>query len=296
MLGQVTRQTPKGRVRVLAHGNCLDGACAAALVAEWMRRERVEADIDFVTYEALLPSPRDEDEELWMVDYAQGPLEIVRAGWATERVTILDHHKSQLDQFWATTLHPRSVLDTERSGAGIVWDVLFGGPRVELVAYIEDRDLWRWALPDSRVIAGWLKLLPLSAVWTWGAFTEWNDLVTWRKRMVLDIGEAIIAVRDLLVEQMLTQVIWVDIGGWSVPVVNASVYFSEVGEALLGAYPDVPFAAYYFDRGDGLRQWGARARDGFDLLPIVRELGGGGHPRAAGWTTAAGPLLPGGVA
>ena len=39
-----------------------------------------------------------------------------------------------------------------------------------------------------------------------------------------------------------------DIGGHLVPVVNASVFFSEVGERLCQLYPDAPFAGYYFDR------------------------------------------------
>lgn len=67
-------------------------------------------------------------------------------------------------------------------------------------------------------------------------------------------------------------------------MVNATACFSETGEALCIAYPDAPFGAYYMDRGDGIRQWGARSRNGFDVSAVAKQLGGGGHPGAAGWT------------
>jgi hypothetical protein len=68
-----------------------------------------------------------------------------------------------------------------------------------------------------------------------------------------------------------------------VPVANATVFYSEVGEELLKRHPASPFAGYYMDRGDGQRQWGLRSRPSFDCSVIAKALGGGGHKQASGF-------------
>jgi hypothetical protein len=53
-------------------------------------------------------------------------------------------------------------------------------------------------------------------------------------------------------------------------VVNALLLGSEVGEELLKRYPEAPFVAIYFDRGDGKRQWSLRSREDFDVAVVAR--------------------------
>lgn len=96
-------------------------------------------------------------------------------------------------------------------------------------------------------------------------------------------GTAILRYQRRAVERMVEQATWRELGGCRVPVVNASMLFSEVGDELCRRYPDVPFAAYYFDRADGQRQWGLRSRGGFDVSVVAKACGGGGHAAAAGW-------------
>jgi nanoRNase/pAp phosphatase (c-di-AMP/oligoRNAs hydrolase) len=68
-------------------------------------------------------------------------------------------------------------------------------------------------------------------------------------------------------------------------VVNCAYFFSEACAMLLERYPDAPFSAYYFDRADGLRQWGLRSIGSFDVSKIAAKFGGGGHRNAAGFQT-----------
>ena len=67
------------------------------------------------------------------------------------------------------------------------------------------------------------------------------------------------------------------------PVANATVFFSEVGEKLLQNHPGFDCAAYYLDRADGRRQWGLRSRENFDSSAVAKAFGGGGHPGASGF-------------
>jgi hypothetical protein len=71
------------------------------------------------------------------------------------------------------------------------------------------------------------------------------------------------------------------LAGHLVPVANAPLLGSEVGEELLKRYPDAPFVAMYFDRADGKRQWSLRSREDFDVSAIAQLFQNGGHRQAA---------------
>lgn len=86
------------------------------------------------------------------------------------RVVVLDHHKTALETLPSNGTGPPNLqilLDMKRSGATIAYDYFVQrlqahspsqtflhddkAPRLEtLFKYIQDADLWTWALPDSK--------------------------------------------------------------------------------------------------------------------------------------------------
>lgn len=87
-------------------------------------------------------------------------------------LVVLDHHKSVIKDLAGL---PYVTLDVERSGARLTWDHFFPeGNRAlpALVAYVEDRDLWRWALPHTSAVmpgsapgtSGWLSGIACTAI------------------------------------------------------------------------------------------------------------------------------------
>lgn len=85
------------------------------------------------------------------------------------RVVVLDHHKTALEMMsgdaWDNKDNVFKVLDMERSGATIAYDYfkekLGGNAELErmrrMFEYIEDGDLWRWNLPNSKAFSSGLK-------------------------------------------------------------------------------------------------------------------------------------------
>jgi len=66
-------------------------------------------------------------------------------------VIILDHHKSakaKVEYLIENKICP-VVFDMNRSAATITWKHYNGDSPCILANYVEDRDIWRWALPDS---------------------------------------------------------------------------------------------------------------------------------------------------
>lgn len=295
-------------LHVVLHDNCPDGTCSGWVVGEWMRRVGISmkpgaplTEVYWLNYDSQLPKPGSARDRLWMIDYSRRPQEILEAGWALSSVMILDHHQSAVEDWQSASgvmsgpwrdLDPRSTLDVTKSGAGIAWDVLMPKEmRPMLVNYIEDRDLWRFALPYSREVAAWIRSYPLNDAGIYGRLARELD---GDLEGVMAQGEAIGRANAQHVAWMADRAVFMMIGGHLVPVVNATTLFSEVGEELCLRHPEAPFAAYYFDRADGIRQWGARARGSFDLVPVARAYGGGGARGAGGWTSSVGPVGPGG--
>lgn len=83
------------------------------------------------------------------------------------RVVVLDHHKTALETLPPNGTGPPNlqiVLDMKRSGATIAYDYFLQklspsqtfipadkASRLEILfKYIQDADLWTWALPDSK--------------------------------------------------------------------------------------------------------------------------------------------------
>ena len=79
-----------------------------------------------------------------------------------ESVILLDHHETARDALEGRM--PDCHFDLERSGVTIAWEYWgsgFSTNEGELLArYIEDRDLWRWKLPDSREVSARAGLPP----------------------------------------------------------------------------------------------------------------------------------------
>lgn len=270
-------------IRVLYHGNCYDGFTAAW--AAW-RKLGDGAEYLPVGYGQPFPMfPLLDTAAVYILDFSyprdmleelHAKLELVPGAI----LRVLDHHKTAESDLSGL---PFCTFDMKKSGASLAWKFFHPGePTPPVVAYAEDRDLWRFKLPESREISAWMRSWPFT-------FQAWDEI---HERLSDDDsfsavgseGAAILRFQSQMVEMMCGQAVMRDVGGYSVPVANATVFFSEVGEALCIKRPDAPFAAYYLDRADGKRQWGLRSRNGFDVSAVAKGLGGGGHAAAAGFT------------
>lgn len=262
--------------QVIYHGNCQDGMTAAW--AAW-KRFGDSAEYRAANYGDPLPMI-DDGTPVFVLDFSYPRATLV----GLERrcpVTVLDHHKTAQADLDGLSF---AIFDAEMSGASLAWWYFHDSGRTQawprIVQYVEDRDLWRFALPESREISQWLRCFPYTLD-AWDAAAQQLEA---RWDLCARDGRAMLRFQDQAVSVMADRAVWRDIGGYRVPVVNATVFFSEVGERLCSLHPEAPFAAYYFDRQDGKRQWGMRSRGDFDCSAVAKKLGGGGHPGAAGFT------------
>jgi uncharacterized protein len=254
---------------ILFHGKCTDGFTAAWVAWKAFNHK---ADIQACNYGDPVPDVTDRDVYILDFSFPRAVLEEMYA--KAKSILVLDHHKTAEEALRGL---PYCQFDMTRSGARMAWDYFFPNQQVPvLVAYVEDRDLWRWALQGSRAVSAFTHSVKRD-------LATWDGLVTLSAEEMAWRGEAILAYQETQVDYLVKNAREVEIGGYKVLAVNSPVLQSEIGEKLAQGRP---FGAVWFEREDGARVWSLRSRPptGVDVSEVAKKLGGGGHAQASGFT------------
>jgi oligoribonuclease NrnB/cAMP/cGMP phosphodiesterase (DHH superfamily) len=259
---------------VLYHADCDDGFGAA--YAAW-RSLGDSAEYRPVYYGDVIAAPSLAGRTVFILDFSFSP-EVVRdmAQHATQ-ITLLDHHKSAAAQWAQTGLIPKVevMFDMQRSGAQMAWDHFHPQqPRPALIDHIGDRDLWRFALPDTRPVCAGLSLLPVT-------FAAWNEVAD-QPAALLERGRVVLEVLQRQIDSAVGKDLRpVSLCGHQGLAANVIANTSEVGHAI--AKKSGTFSLTFFIKGD-LAICSLRSLPPFDVSVIAAHYGGGGHAQASGFT------------
>lgn len=263
---------------VIYHADCPDGFGAA--YAAWLvLRDRA----DYLPCQHGEPPPAVAGRDVYILDFAFGPEVLEQMRQEARSITLLDHHRTAHDQLRCLACGPgfRLLFDMDKSGARLAWEHFHPGqPVPDLVARIEDRDLWRWAYPDSRAFLAALDALPLDFA-TWQRFHEATQDPVQRAQWVAR-GQAVVDHVARQVRDLAAGAFEVEFMGHRVYAVNAPGEFtSDVGQLL--AERSGTFGLVFKVDGPGLVKVGLRALRTFDASALAVAFGGGGHPQACGF-------------
>lgn len=282
------------------HGGCDDGFAAAWCI--WQKWP----DVEFVPGVYGKPPPDVTGLNVLMVDFSYKYDVIVEMSFKAKRIVILDHHKTaQADllrlpqmrntpeameemarECWGQNMpEVMTHFDMEKSGARLAYefcnppDASGAAPQVPLlIALVEDRDLWRFAYgDDTRQFSAALRTYNMN-------FTQWSEIAR-NPEPLIEEGKTILKAHQFNIQKFMNDAFQERVGGRQVPCVNVPYHYaSDAAHALLELFPDAPFAAAWFKRGDGLVQFSLRSDDSReDVSAIAKGYGGGGHRNAAGF-------------
>lgn len=255
---------------VIYHGACRDGFGAAWCV--WRRYPNAEFFEGFYGQDPPDCASRD----VIMIDFSYRPDVLRTIADQAKSLLVLDHHvtaETALKDFKApnTEIH----FDMNRSGAGMAWDHYYPGrERPWIIDYVEDRDLWRHALPNGPAVNAYISTLRYE-------FEAWYKASRMDLEEVARLGEVVEDKIRIYVIECAKNARRCDFEGYNVPVVNApQVDISEL-VGFLAAGEDL--AVGWWQRGDGMFCYSLRSRGGADVSEIAKKYGGGGHKAAAGF-------------
>jgi oligoribonuclease NrnB/cAMP/cGMP phosphodiesterase (DHH superfamily) len=277
------------------HKGCLDGFTSA-----WVVDRFFQGEVEYFGGVYQEPPPDVTDRNVLMVDFSYKKEVIEEMRKTARAILILDHHKTaeadlqdyivRADKVKAFPYFPpvgecAAFFDMNRSGAALCWDFFNPGqPMPRFVQHVQDRDLWRFAIPGTREI----NTLAYSQAFD---FDMWDEMVKTcetgdgQRNMIIQ-GLGLERQQAKHVESMIANgVQFIVLGGIKMPVVNAPNFLaSDIGNRLSQTY-GFKCGATYIDMEDK-RAWSMRSIDGGpDVSEIAKAMGGGGHAHAAGFTT-----------
>ncbi|GKS59762.1 hypothetical protein YTPLAS18_32890 [Nitrospira sp.] len=248
---------------VLYHAECADGFGAAWAI--WKRFPIAR----FQPVKHGEPPPNGlAGLHVVMADFSY-PREVLdRIADETKSFQVLDHH---ITAEHALAGFSQAYFDQTRSGAVLAWEWAHGTDAPWLLRYIQDKDLWNWALPRSREVNAAIAAYPFDFA-VWSSFEQ----ATLERE-----GTAILRYEAELVGKIAGHAVMVDFQGYRVPAVHSAVLTSQIGERLSVGYS---FCIIWHDK-NGRRYCSFRSReDGADVGTLAASLGGGGHTHAAGFS------------
>jgi oligoribonuclease NrnB/cAMP/cGMP phosphodiesterase (DHH superfamily) len=284
---------------IIYHTQCSDGITCA-----WIAK-KVEPSATYLSYKAgCIPHCDFRNKNILFMDISPDYETLIEYIHYNLFVVIIDHHKTTLEIIKSFgILKPQNLklyIDMEKAGCQLVWEYFFKEKEKPwFIDYIADRDLWTWKLENSKEINASLfydgeislnKLDDLSI----GKDKKIEQLIK-RGKLILDIKNKEIqkykkdALEAIFKTPFNTYRIWLSNCPYSLR--------SDVGSILAytqfsdGALPAFSATWVYNPQTD---EWYISLR-GSDISPDLTEIckcfGGGGHPKASGFTIPPGSHL-----
>ncbi len=273
------------KVVVIYHAKCPDGFGAA--YAAWKKFGDTATYLP-VSYGDAPPEGL-ENREVYIVDFCYEAVEQMdQLARTAKRLVVLDHHESNRALVESV---PEHVYDAGRAGATIAWSYFHPeSPIPRLMTYLEDGDLYRYSLPETRDIFSYLLVLPFD-------FVRWDKLAhdleedTARVEILKKAGaytEFFNAFAQMSVERAKK----VRFEGYEVYFVATHPNItmkSYVGHELYEKLPPFAIIVTAHPNGFGVS---LRGDASVDVSKIAQKYGGGGHPGSAGFFIPNGSVMP----
>ena len=267
----------------LYHAGCPDGFGAAwAVWRSWGASGHYEAR----GHDDALDAAAFSGAEVVWVDIAPQNHHLRSLLHVAARVVVLDHHVSSQGRYQSDPELADAVargghhvcFDLEHSGAALAWRHFHPGQELpDLIAYVEDQDLWTWKLPRSREVNAAISVAPY-------AFEAWDEMASRPASDLADEGAPVVRAQQREIERAARAAHPVWLGSHRVEAVNAVAQRAWIGHELATrAAFGVPCAAVYRLAGDRVDVSVYSVGD-FDVAALAAERGGGGHRSAAGFS------------
>lgn len=273
------------QIVVIYHKRCPDGFGAA--YAAWKKfgdtAEYVPAGYGDDALEGL------NGKEVYLLDFSyEIPGEMERIASIAKRFVALDHHQSSKE---LTQIAPEHVYDEKRSGASIAWAFFHPNTHLpRLMQYLEDGDLYRYALPETRDVFSYLVVQP-DDFQVWDALAQTLDDDTARATFLIKAA-AYTEYFELLGELSVEAAKKVRFEGYECYFTTAMPSItmrSYVGHALYEKLPPIALVVSAHPDGFGVS---IRGDGSVDVSEIAKKYGGGGHPSSAGFFIPIGSPVP----
>lgn len=262
---------------IISHKDCWDGAASAWAASEFFHQAGRDVNIHYCQYGDAPPADEEiAGRDVYILDFSFPRETLLRLQGLARSLTVLDHHHTAKESLEGLNC---CTFDMSRAGCQLTWDYFFPGqtPPVAL-AYVADRDLWRWEMPWSKQVAATLTGVSPS-IEAFEAYADSLDANSFDR--TVEQGEGMLQFFEVLYEKALNKAFYVELLRTKILFVpTLQVLSSELGS--YAATRSLEKVACVFSVGSNGVTLSFRTVDGVDASPLAKMFGGGGHKSACG--------------
>lgn len=202
----------------------------------------------------------------------------------------IDHHKTAMEKFpdiWNSRSIP-GIRSIEKAACVLTWEYIHpeNAPLPETVAYIGDKDIWKFEYGETRAFSAGFSLMvktPDDPLWDvlLGHSSEFKDTVN----KMISIGELLLESQNYKLQKAFERGVDCTFHNWKARLVNTTGNISELGEFI---YKKSEYdIAIMWQAVENMVVFSLRSDSGNpdspDCAEIAKQYGGGGHKNAAGF-------------
>lgn len=267
---------------IIYHADCSDGFGGA-----WAAWKKFGDKAEYIGVQpSSEPIVRLKNKEIYLIDVNYKAKSLKKLMSNNKRVTGIDHHISGRE---STLMTEKYSFNNNHSGAVLAWKYFHTKqPIPKILAHIEDTDLWKFKIKNTKEIFAYLDLFDFN-------FQLWNRLAaeienvkTWKK--CLELGSTVLKYENKLVKRMINQnAELVEFEGYKTLAVNSPNFSSQIGDGLVKILP--PIAIIWSER-KGKIIVSLRSDGSVDVSALAKKHGGGGHKAASGFSLDISKKIP----
>jgi oligoribonuclease NrnB/cAMP/cGMP phosphodiesterase (DHH superfamily) len=289
---------------IIYHNPCSDGIASAWVVKH------------FIPTAELIPclagrSPQNDithfqGKKIIFVDLCPSKEYLENLADIADHITILDHHITAYKSL-ENVSHPNVnyIFDNNQSGCMITWNYFSSEPIPWFLAYIGDRDLWKWELTCSKEInttlyddehtnfKGLSKLFDMNQNSSLTNFYNTDTYYSFVSR-----GKILYEIKDKQIKTCMKTAIHCNFDNYNIWLFTSPPdILSEVGNSLMvknmknGSKPHFTVCWRYNVQTHEYYISMRSSSSSIDISEICKKFGGGGHRNAAGCTLPGSTIL-----
>lgn len=252
--------------------------------AAWAAHKKLPSDTIYIPVNYHEPIVQlDDNSNVYIVDFSYPRDVLLDLNKRMNNVVVLDHHKTAQKDLEGLDF---CIFDMNKSGAMISWEYFNSELFVPaIIEYVEDFDLWKFNLIESKIINSAINALPHD-------FKIWDE-VAWDIRALYQRG---LIIRAFIENQVFPNIkcdvkdldmdnFDVIIGVDALKIGTACViypFISDVNEYIHKKLNIDITMTYYITKELNV-SCSLRSYNDFDVSVLAKKFGGGGHKSAAGF-------------
>lgn len=283
---------------VIYHGNCADGLGAAWVYYRYIGSHAIDDSnvINNVIYHGTNERnfyldkrmPDIDGANVIILDYSYNANTMFDIAERASSVTLIDHHKTAKEGLSGcfNNSENKIIISLEKSAAQLAWEYYFPNvPEPLFISYIGDRDLWKWELPMSQEFS---TAYSMEYGMSFEVFDSLYELSNDEIMKLCERGAHYKFAQDKIVKKISSGPVCLRLGDYNVVTTESRMFQSEIGNYLSEKYQsECDFAVVWFYiplEGKFVFSLRASAESEIDLSAVAKKYGGGGHPKASGFT------------